>query len=81
MKKQMNLNGMWKLACSDRAGVKPAGEKIKAEVPGDVTVALSNAGKLPKDLFYRENLKEAKWVEKKFWWYETEFTLPEKPDN
>ena len=81
MKKQMNLNGMWKLACSDRAGVKPAGEKIKAEVPGDVTVALSNAGKLPKDLFYRENLKEAKWVEKKFWWYETEFTLPEKPEN
>jgi beta-mannosidase len=81
MKKQTNLNGTWKLACSARAGRRPEEEWIEAEVPGDVTVSLSRAGKLPDDLFYRENLKEARWVEQKYWWYETEFSLQSLPSS
>jgi beta-mannosidase len=81
MKKQTNLNGIWKLACSGKAGQRPDENWIDAAVPGDVTVALSQAGELPKDLFFRENLKEAKWVEDKYWWYETAFTLKSLPKN
>lgn len=81
MKKQINLNGIWKLACSDAAGQRPADQWIAAEVPGDVTVALSKAGRLPENLFFRENLREAKWVEDKYWWYETTFTLKTVPKN
>jgi beta-mannosidase len=81
MKKQTNLNGVWKLACSDKAGQRPEENWIDAAVPGDVTVALSKAGQLPEDLFFRENLREAKWVEGKYWWYETSFTLKTLPKN
>ena len=81
MKKQTNLNGVWRLACSDKAGQRPDENWIDAAVPGDVTVALSKAGQLPEDLFFRENLREAKWVEGKYWWYETAFTLKALPKN
>lgn len=81
MKQRTNLNGVWTLACSDAAGVRPERDWIEAQVPGDVTVALSRAGLLPEDLFYRENLKEAKWVESKHWWYETEFELAALPKD
>jgi beta-mannosidase len=81
MKKQTNLNGVWKLACSDKAEQRPDGKWINAAVPGDVTVALSKAGELPADLFYRDNLKQAKWVEQKHWWYEREFTIKTLPKN
>ncbi len=81
MKKQTNLNGTWKLACSGQNGRRPSGKWIDADVPGDVTVALSKAGELPSDLFYRQNLKQAKWTERKYWWYETEFMLKSVPKN
>ncbi len=81
MKQQTDLNGVWKLACSDGAGERPAGTWHDADVPGDVTVALSKAGQLPTDLFYRENLKQAKWVEGKTWWYARDFTLAALPEN
>ena len=81
MKTQMNLNGIWKLACSACEGVRPDEKWIDVQVPGDVTVSLSQAGQLPEDLFYRENLKEAKWVESKYWWYTTSFELECLPKN
>lgn len=81
MKKTIDLNGVWKLAGSNRKGVRLTEKWIDADVPGDVTVALSKAGELPKDLFYRDNLKQAKWVEQKYWWYEREFTLKSLPKN
>lgn len=81
MKKTESLNGIWMLACSDVEGIFPNGKWVAAQVPGDVTVALSKAGVLPSDLFYRNNLKQAKWVEGKYWWYETEFTLKKLPKH
>ena len=81
MKKLTNLNGIWKMACSELAEQRPNGKWIHAAVPGDVTVALSKAGELPEDLFYRDNLKQAKWVEQKHWWYVREFTLKRLPKN
>jgi beta-mannosidase len=81
MKKVQNLNGTWKLSYSEKAGSRPVENGIDAEVPGDVTVALSHAGKLPEDLFWRDNLKQAKWVEQKHWWYAREFTLKALPKH
>ncbi|MFA6172178.1 MAG: glycoside hydrolase family 2 protein [Kiritimatiellales bacterium] len=75
MKKHICLNGKWKLACSDEAGRRPEEKRIDVQVPGDVTAALSKAGRLPENLFYRDNLKQAEWAGRKYWWYETEFTL------
>ncbi len=79
MKQTQTLNGTWKLAWSDEPGRRPEQNWNDAAVPGDVTVALSEAGVLPKDLFFRENLKQAKWVEEKYWWYRAEFTLAATP--
>lgn len=81
MKKIAELNGIWNLAESSRAGRRPSAGWIDADVPGDVTASLSKVGVLPEDLFYRDNLKQAKRVEQKYWWYEREFTLKAAPKN
>jgi hypothetical protein len=51
MKQNQTLNGTWKLAWSDEPGRRPEQNWNDAAVPGDVTVALSKAGVVSKDLF------------------------------
>ncbi|AKJ63700.1 glycoside hydrolase family 2 [Kiritimatiella glycovorans] len=79
MKHVNDLDGVWGLTWTE--GGRPAKDAqwIDAAVPGDVNVSLSEAGLLPQDLFYRTNLREAKWVEDKYWWYRTEFELEAAP--
>ena len=75
MRQRAYLNGTWELAPSTDGDVVPTKGWIAADVPGDVHVALTEAGQLPSDLFYRKNLLEAKWVETKHWWYRRTFEL------
>ncbi len=81
MRKVISLNGEWKLAPCAKARTRPRSGWIPARVPGDVHADLSRAGQLPEDLFYRKNMMEVKWVGKKNWWYETEFSLDTKSKN
>ncbi len=84
----MNLNGKWKLYFAKQGeysigsiyDLKNSDMKcIPCTVPGNVELDLSKAGFLPEDLFKGENILKAEEYEQYEWWYETEFTAPEKP--
>lgn len=66
--KRISLDGSWKLVCKNR------GIEAVASVPGCVHTDLKNAG-LVKDLFYRDNAEEYKWIENESWEYSREFEL------
>lgn len=79
MKQKVNLNGMWKLKEAERNESYPKpGDWIDAIVPGNTEIALSKNGVLPKNLYFRDNLKKAKWIEEKCWWYKKEFEFAGK---
>jgi len=86
----MKLNGTWTLYYAPEGKFKNLtvtnlhGTKIPripCTVPGNVELDLSAAGILPTDLFKGENILQAEAFEHYEWWYETNFTAPEKPNE
>ena len=79
--KTISLNGVWKLWGQRQEG--EGGEKINitANVPEEVTLALSREGYLPKDLFMGMNITETGKFEDYEWWYERTFMAPEEREN
>lgn len=84
MKTKMKLNGQWKLGSMKKDSRTPNDvEKwINAVVPGDVNDELSKKGIIHKNLFYKKNLMDTKWVDKQYWWYRKTFSFKgPKKDN
>lgn len=52
----------------------PQQEWLPAEVPGCNYLDMLKAEKI-EEPFYGENFKDAQWIEKYDWWYQTDFTL------
>lgn len=78
MRNKKLLNGKWELCFTDDAAHNfKESEWIDAKVPRDVHHALSDAGIIAKDLYYRKNLEEAGWVTWKYWWFRKTFTFDE----
>lgn len=86
----MKLNGQWTLYFAPEGQnrinsvldlKKSSIQSVPCTVPGNVELDLSSAGILPKDLYMGENIKEAEKYEIYEWWYETEFTAPDSPDD
>ena len=86
MMQKYSLNGKWDLYffAQENSELKDfidyeknSANKIIADVPGNVELDLSEAGILPKDLFWGSNILELKNYENYEWWYEKEFDLPE----
>lgn len=67
---QTSLDGVWTLS-SEAAGLQVAGA-----VPGGVYSDLRAARKLPKDIFYRFNDQDYRWVSKANWTYDRSFQVP-----
>jgi len=74
---KMLLDGKWR-----GEGFSPNGEKMSFEgtVPGCVHTDLLACGRL-KDLFWRDQAKDAKWIEDWNWAYERTFTVNEAPKD
>ncbi|MDT8390818.1 MAG: glycoside hydrolase family 2 protein [Lentisphaeria bacterium] len=66
----VTLDGIWDLM--DGQG----DFSLAAQVPGDVTADLLNAGKIP-DPFYRENEVDIQWIGERDWIYERAFDVSE----
>lgn len=82
---KINLGGEWKLSYFDESNHYPSDEQefhhmtcssIKAHVPGNVELDLSDNGILPKDLFYADNILKTRKYELYQWWYERDFATP-----
>lgn len=75
--KSICLDGDWLLTYSDcKDGAGGWGRWIRAEVPGDVHLALLDQGIIPEPLIADNNLK-LQWIEKKYWWYRRYFFVEE----
>lgn len=74
---KISLNGKWQLsyALENDAGAEL--KTVPADVPGNVEIALMEAGVLP-DLFFGGNIFAARPYEFYQWTYETSFTAPEE---
>ena len=77
---KIDLNGEWKLygfSQEDDGVENPENlgnaNSIPAIVPGNVELDLANAGILPENLFFGDNIHELKPYELYEWWYEKEF--------
>ena len=90
MKRNINLNGEWELyyfvqdtlKINDPSELDISGApKIKAQVPGNVELALKDAGVIKSDLFRGMATKENEKYEDYEWWYRKEFIAPETKDN
>lgn len=51
---------------------------VDVDVPGDVHVAIMNAGWI-EDPFYDQNEDDVAWMEDKEWWYRVQFDGPAEP--
>ena len=78
--KEISLNGKWNLR-GRRQGTSDSLLELSAKVPGCVQLDLSDAGILPKDLFFGENIRETEKYEDYEWWYEKSFTAPLEKKN
>lgn len=83
--KNISLDGTWKLCYFpqgkyniDNPEQLKASKALSATVPGNVEFDLINAGELPEDLFYADNINKLKPYEIYEWWYEREFTIHEE---
>ena len=81
---KINLNGNWELCLQDVGKGKI--EEVKAlfgagvyscPVPGDIHIALTEAGVI-KDPLLDENSKECRWLEEKEFWYQKTFDISEE---
>jgi len=85
----IELNGTWKLGYFDPGdGLKegahlPAYDDIawvSVAVPGEVHVALRDAGVI-EDPFYDRNAEKCRWMENREFWYRRSFDLPDAPPD
>lgn len=80
--KKIDLSGVWKLCWQDTgAGKIEANDSawdfaVDCMVPGDVHMALTEAGIIDDPLF-DVNSKKCKWMEEKEFWYKKTFCVPE----
>ena len=77
MKNKITLHGVWQATWSNDPVEPKDSNWIEALVPGDFTTDLTKEGILPEDIYFRDNLREAKWTEDVYIWYrkEVEITL------
>ncbi|HID90731.1 TPA: hypothetical protein EYP44_02075, partial [Candidatus Bathyarchaeota archaeon] len=85
MRRVLSLDGAWRIAYFEdgegegrgafREGY-PAKDWLAAEVPGDVHLDLTRAGRA-SDPFFGKNSEGVRWVEEKEWWYRREFEVPD----
>lgn len=81
----ISLNGACQLY-GYQSGTAPAspngitGESIAANIPGNVEVALMNAGLLP-NIYQGANVEKARAYELYDWWYVKEFTVGDLPSD
>lgn len=80
---KISLNGNWELCLQDVGKGKIeevktlfGGEVYSCPVPGDIHMALTEAGVI-KDPLIDENSKECRWLEEKEFWYRKTFDVPE----
>jgi beta-mannosidase len=78
----MDLNSEWRLWFFPQAyspvrepGELAAHSSIPATVPGNVELDLAQAGLLPEDLYFGENLRAVRAYEAHEWWYQREFEV------
>ena len=83
MKREISLDGQWKLSFYDTLDGKKHDVDdpetvvtVPAMVPGNVELDLSRAGLLPEDLFRGMVTRENEKLESYDWWYEKEFDTP-----
>ena len=79
--KRISLDGKWQLSGKRENLSADTQIKLTASVPGCVQLDLSEAGFLPKDLFFGENITEAEKYEEYEWWYEKRFTYTQNAKN
>ena len=78
---QIVLDGAWQLAAGEASQTNTVLPDLAAldwfdtTVPTDVHWALVRAGKLPNP-YVGLNIKEARWVEDKAWWFRKHFSAP-----
>lgn len=74
MNQTINLNGMWELGyCELGCGIRPS-YTMRCPVPGDVRMALMEAGIINEPLV-DENTLDCRFLETKEFWYRRTFTL------
>lgn len=74
MNQTINLNGMWELGyCELGRGIRPP-YTMRCRVPGDVRMALMEAGIINEPLV-DENTLDCRFLETKEFWYRRTFTL------
>ena len=78
--KRISLNGKWALS-GKRQGSLDTPITLVGKVPGCVQLDMSEAGILPRDLFFGENIKETEKYEGYEWWYKTSFEAPEERER
>lgn len=78
MNQTMNLNGMWELGyCELDCGIRPP-YTMHCPVPGDVHMALIDAGIIPEPLI-DENTHDCHFLETKEFWYRRVFSFDTAP--
>ncbi len=76
--KTICLNGCWQGECFEASGSKKF--KFAGNVPGCVHTDLAGEY-IPKDIFYRNNADECRWIEDCNWRYTKVFNLDSVPES
>jgi beta-galactosidase/beta-glucuronidase len=82
MLERVPLSDGWQVSLTEHQGGSPPpsaagrGQRIAAQVPGDVHLDLIAAGRLPADLFRGDELDHADWIEDADVWYTRTFYAP-----
>lgn len=83
--KKIFLNGKWNLYFAKQKSFEPVYPPLMSEfgrvectVPGNVELDLAEAGFLPEDLYFSDNINSVQQCEDYEWWYERTFGRPEE---
>jgi beta-mannosidase len=83
----LNLNGTWSalalpLEAKGQDGyvrfTQAAGERLEAQVPGEIHLDLMRAGRMPDPNVSDNARTHCRWPEQHSWWYRTEFIVPKE---
>ena len=72
---RISLNGIWHLRGRPEGDTAAKELSLPGRVPGQTSLALSEAGILPHDLFFGNNITTTEAYEGYEWWYERTFTV------
>ena len=83
--KKIFLNGKWNLYFAKQKSFESVYPPLMSEfgrvectVPGNVELDLAEAGFLPEDLYFADNINAVQQCEDYEWWYERTFGRPEE---